>query len=291
MTIRNVALLGLGIMGGGMARQLLEAGFHVTVWNRSKDKAASLASAGAYVAETPADAVAQADVAIGMLSSDDASRAVWLDGGALTAMRPGSILIEASTLTIDWVRELAAAAKGRGIGFLDAPVTGSKVQAASGQLRFLVGGAASDVETAQPVLAAMGTETIHLGDTGSGALLKLVNNFLCGVQIASLAEAVAMIERSGLDVDRAVGLLASGAPGSPLLGAVAGRMLQRAYDPQFLIPLMAKDLSYAQAAFDAQGIDLASAAAARARFEAAAAAGRANEDIAAVVEPLRPQHC
>ncbi|WP_082543444.1 NAD(P)-dependent oxidoreductase [Sphingomonas sp. Leaf339] len=286
MTVRKVAMLGLGIMGGGMARQLLDAGFELTVWNRSPGKSDALVAAGARLADSPAAAVREVDVAVAMLASDDASRAVWLDGGTLGALRPGAILIEASTLTIDWVRTLAAAAAEAGIGFLDAPVTGSKAQAASGQLRFLVGGDADVAAAASPVLAAMGGETVHLGSTGSGTILKLVNNFLCGVQVASLAEAVAMIERSGLDVERSVALLASGAPGSPLVGAVSRRMVDRAYQPQFLVPLMAKDLSYAEAAFAGQGIDLPSSAAARARFEAAAA-DHAERDIAAVVESIR----
>jgi 3-hydroxyisobutyrate dehydrogenase len=130
---------------------------------------------------------------------------------------------------------------------------------------------------------------MHLGQAGSGALMKLINNFLCGVQVASLAEAIAMAERGGLDVQQAAAVLAGGAPGSPLVKMLAQRMLDRAYEPNFFIPLMAKDLSYAHQTFARAGIELRSAEAARARFVEAELAGLDRMDIAAVVEPLRRQ--
>lgn len=289
MTALKVAVLGLGIMGSGMARNLLAGGFDTAVWNRSPQKAEPLVAAGARRAETPAEAATGADIVVAMLADDDASRRAWLaePDGALAAMGQDAVAIDASTLTVEWVRKLGDQMMERGIGFLDAPVTGSRQQAAEGKLRFLVGGEADALARAEPVLAAMGSETVHLGPTGSGATLKLVNNFLCGVQVASLAEAIAMIERKGLDVRRAVDILTSGAPGSPLLGAVSARMLDRAYEPQFLVPLMAKDLAYAEAAFAEAGIPLPSAAAARERFKAAANGGQQESDIAAIIEPLR----
>jgi len=284
----RIAFLGLGTMGAGMAAQLATKGFDLSVWNRSRAKADALAEHGARAAATPAEAAAGADIVIAMVADDAASRAVWLgDDGALAVLRPGALAIESSTLTIDWVRTLAGAAQTQGLDFIDAPVTGSRQQASEGALKFLVGGADAVVARARPVLDAMGVDVLHLGPVGSGAILKLVNNFLCGVQVASVAEAVAMIERSGLDPVRAVAVLAGGAPGSPLVGAVSQRMLDRAYQPNFFPGLMAKDLAYAQAAFAAQGITLASADAARARFEAAVADGLGDKDIASIVEPLR----
>ena len=284
----TVAVLGLGIMGSGMARQLIRHGFDVAVWNRSAEKASALASEGARAAATPGEAARGADIVVAMLADDIASRAAWLgEDGALAAMATEAIAIECSTLTIDWVRELAAAANARQVCFLDAPVTGSKVQAEAGELRFFVGGDADVLERAGPALEAMGAGHTRLGPNGSGAILKLVNNFLCGVQVASLAEGIAMIERSGLDVDQAVAMLGSGAPGSPLVKAVSQRMLDRAYTPNFFVPLMAKDLAYAQQAFAGAGIELPSAEAARARFVTADKAGLGESDIAAVVEPLR----
>jgi 3-hydroxyisobutyrate dehydrogenase len=284
----KIAVLGLGIMGAGMARQLVAKKFDVTVWNRDAAKATALTSAGARVAGTPARAAAGADIVLAMLANDDASRTVWLgEHGALAAMREGAVAIESSTLTVEWVRELAAAANGRGIAFLDAPVTGSKAQAESGGLSFLVGGPAELLERVRPALAAMGSNVSHLGPTGSGAMMKLINNFLCGVQVASLAEAIAMAERAGLDARQAAAVLSAGSPGSPLVKIVAQRMLDRAYEPNFLIPLMAKDLDYARQAFTRAGIELASADAARARFVDAERAGMGQKDIAAIIELLR----
>ena len=284
----KVSVLGLGIMGAGMASQLVAKGFEVTGWNRNPAKTASLARLGARVVTTPAEAASGADLVIAMLADDDASRSVWSGpGGALAAMRRDAIAIESSTLTIEWVRELAAAAQARGVGFLDAPVTGSKAQAESGMLAFLVGGPADLLERARPALAAMSSSIAHLGPSGSGATMKLINNFLCGVQVASLAEAMAMAERSGLDARQAAAVLAAGSPGSPLVKIVAQRMLDRAYEPNFFVPLMAKDLAYARQAFARAGLELRSAEVAREAFLAAERAGFGEKDIASIVELLR----
>ncbi|AXB79046.1 NAD(P)-dependent oxidoreductase [Novosphingobium sp. P6W] len=288
MTTMKVAVLGLGIMGSGMAKQLLAAGFEVAVWNRSADKAGPLADAGARVGSTPGGAAKGADVVVAMLADDAVSHAVWTgEDGAFAAMGEGAIAIDSSTLTGGWVAELAALAEARGIRFLEAPVTGSRDQAAQGALRFLVGGDDEVLAAARSVFEAMGSAVVHLGPVGSGATVKLANNFLCGVQAASLAEAVALFEKQGLDVEQAMSILTDGAPASPLLKAVSRRMLDRAYDPHFLVPLMGKDLGYAGQALAEVGIASAIAAAARQRFLEAEDAGYGNKDIASIVEPLR----
>lgn len=284
----KVTVLGLGIMGAGMARQLAQKGFDLTVWSRNAAKAAPLAAAGAHVAESAAEAARNADVVFAMVADDQASRSVWFgEQGALAAMRAGAIAVESSTLTVDWVRELAEAAIARGVGFLDAPVTGSKVQAESGTLSFLVGGPAELLERVRPALAAMSGNIAHLGPAGSGAMMKLINNFLCGVQVASLAEAIAMAERSGLDARQAAAVLGAGSPGSPLVRAIGQRMVDRAYEPNFFVPLMAKDLDYARRAFARAGIELRSADVAREQFIAAERAGYGERDIASIIELLR----
>ena len=288
MTSMKVAVLGLGIMGSGMARQLLAAGFEVTVWNRSADKAIVLGEAGARVADSPADAARGAAIVVAMLADDSVSRAVWTGpDGALPAMEADAIAIECSTLTGGWIGELAQAAQAGGQRFLEAPVTGSRDQASQGALRFLVGGDADTIAAARAVFDAMGSAIVHLGPVGSGATVKLANNFLCGVQAASLAEAIALFERQGLNVEQAVSVLTEGAPASPMVKAVSRRMLDRDYVPHFLIPLMAKDLGYAGEAMATSGIPSSIAAAARQRFVEAADAGEGHRDIAAIVEPLR----
>lgn len=284
----NVALLGLGTMGAGMAANLLKAGFSLTVYNRTAAKAQTLIKAGARFASTPAEAAKDASVIISMLSDDAASREVWLgSGGALEATRKGAILIESSTVSSAWITELAEAASQRGVELLDAPVTGSRMQAEAGQLSFLAGGSDTTLEKARPVLGAMSKEIVHLGPVGSGARMKLINNFLCGVQVASLAEGLTWIERSGLDREKALTVLKSGAPGSPLLGAISARMVSQNYAVNFLLTLMSKDLLYAQNEAARNNVDLKTAESARSLFEVAIAQGLGNEDMSSVIEPLR----
>ena len=275
-------------MGTAMARRLLDHGFDLTVWNRNADRAQVLVRAGARMAATPAEGASDAEAVIAMLADDDASREIWLgEAGALPAMQRGALAIDSSTLTVGCMRNIGARATTLGVNFLDAPVTGSKPQAELGTLNFLVGGDTAAVERAAPLFAAMGRGHVHVGPAGSGALLKLINNFMCGVQLASLGEAIAMAQRSGLDIRRTADVLAAGSPGSPLVKMVVERMVSRDYTPNFLVPLMVKDLTYAIETFAGAGIELADARAARERFMEAAAAGYQNQDIAAVVEPLR----
>lgn len=284
----SVALLGLGTMGSGMAANLLKAGFPLTVYNRTAAKAEPFAAQGARVAQTPAEAANGAQIILSMLADDPASREAWLgSNGALAAAAPGTILVESSTVSPAWIAELGAAAHARGLELLDAPVTGSRAQAAAAQLAFLVGGSGSALATVKPALEAMGKEVLYLGPLGSGAKLKLVNNFLCGVQVASLAEGLAWLERSGLDPDKALTFLKSGAPGSPVLAGLSARMTARDYTVNFLLKLMAKDLQYAHDAAEEAGIDLTTASNARALFQQAIDQGHGEQDMSAVIEPLR----
>jgi 3-hydroxyisobutyrate dehydrogenase len=284
----NVAILGLGTMGAGMASNLLKAGFSLRVYNRTPAKAQELVEQGAHLASTPAEAAEGASVVISMLADDVASREVWLgEKGALKAVKPETILIESSTVSPAWIAELAELAAKQRVHLLDAPVTGSRMQAETGQLSFLVGGDDAIMDRASTVLKSMSKEIIHLGPVGSGAKMKLINNFLCGVQIASLAEGLTWIERAGLDRDMALSVLKSGAPGSPLLSAISARMVSKNYNVNFLLSLMTKDLLYAEKEAAHYDVALHTAEAARGLFEAAIAQGFGDEDMSSVIEPLR----
>jgi 3-hydroxyisobutyrate dehydrogenase len=284
----RVAILGLGLMGSGMARRLLGAGFPLTVYNRSADKAASLVADGARLAPSPRDAATGAQFIVSMVADDTASRGLWLgERGALSEMSPGAIIIESSTVTTGWINELAGAARAKEVELLDAPVTGSRTQAASGELNFLVGGSEAALEKARPLFAAMGRSATRVGPTGSGALLKLINNFLCGVQAASLAEALSLIENAGLDREIATQILANGAPGSPLLKTLSSRMMGRDYAPHFHLALMRKDLEYSLKEAAERGVNLSTAQSALEAFERAVASGLGMQDVSAVIEPLR----
>jgi len=284
----RVALLGLGLMGTGMARRLLGAGFPLTVYNRTAEKAAPLVAEGARLAASPRDAASDAEFVVSMVADDNASRNLWFgDSGALDGMRAGGLLIESSTVTPEWISELAAAAHARGCDALDAPVTGSRTHAAAGELNFLVGGSSAALERARPVLAAMSKSMIHVGPIGSGALLKLINNFLCGVQAASLAEALVLIERAGLDRDTATQVLANGAPGSPLVKGLLPRMMARDYTPNFHLSLMRKDLDYSSREAERHDVQLSMARSALDAFDRAIKSGHGQQDFSAVIEPLR----
>lgn len=288
MNAPRIAFLGLGIMGGGMARRLLRAGFPLTVYNRNRDKAAPLAAEGAKLAATPREAADGAAIIFSMVADDVASRAMWLgDEGALAGTARGVIAVECSTLTVAWVDELARAVAAGGGEFVDAPVAGSKAAAAAGELNFMVGGSAGALEKIRPALAAMGRGITHLGPTGNGALVKLVNNFLAGVHVAAFAEALAWLERTGLDRAKAVTFLLEGAGGSPVTKTIAARMTADDFTPNFLLRLMAKDLGYAIDEAGKQDVVLATAVPALARFREAIAAGQGEKDMAAVVEAVR----
>jgi 3-hydroxyisobutyrate dehydrogenase len=284
----SIALLGLGTMGRGMAANLLKAGFPLTVWNRTKAKVELLTHTAATVADSPAQAVKNSAVVLAMLADDAASRAAWLgQDGALAAMPFGSIATECSTLSPDWIRELNEAVMQRGLCMAEAPVTGSRTQAEAGQLNFLVGADQETLAAVTPVLQCMSKEILHLGPVGSGAQLKLINNFLCAVQVTSFAEALVWMEQTGLRLETALEFLKRGAPGSGILSAMSERMTSRTYDVNFLLRLMAKDLRYARAAAAQLGINVTMSSPAQELFRQAEEQGLGEKDMSAVVEIVR----
>lgn len=275
-------------MGSGMAHNLLKAGFPLAVYNRTESKTAPLVELGATAAKSPADAAKDADVVISMLADDDASRALWLGAdGALTAMRSGAIAMESSTVSPEWVAELYGHCLRKLVRLIEAPVTGSRTQAEQAQLTFLAAGDKNTLDELMPVLRCMSKEVLHVGKIGCGAQLKLINNFLCGVQAASMAEAIAWIERSDLDRTAALEFLKKGAAGSGILSAMADRMTRRTYEVNFLLRLMGKDLRYAQAAAAREEVTLSTAETAGKLFEKARAEGHGEQDMSAVVEAVR----
>jgi 3-hydroxyisobutyrate dehydrogenase len=288
MSKSHVAILGLGIMGSGMSDRLLSAGFPVSVYNRNREKARPFADAGAHLAISPKEAAARSEIVISMVADDVASRQVWLgENGALSGARSGSVLIESSTLTVGWIKQLASAAKERGCELLDAPVTGTKPHAESGQLLFLVGGSTRSLEIAKPVLSVLGRDVVHLGPVGSGALMKLINNFLAAVHTVSFGEALALIQSSGLDPKKAIPVLTEGVPGSPMVKRVAARIESGDFTPHFFMRLMAKDVGYALQEARERNVDLKTASAAFDVLAQAIAIGFGEQDFTAVVQSLQ----
>jgi 3-hydroxyisobutyrate dehydrogenase len=277
----RIAVLGLGAMGSRMALRLLRAGHAVRVFNRSSAPVLDLAAAGATACATPRAAAEGAEAVIAMLRDNEASHGVWCDDqdGALRALGADSIAIESSTLTPRWVRELAGKVKATGAAFLDAPVVGSRPQADAGQLTHLVGGDAGDLGRARNVLAAIGGAVHHVGPVGAGATLKLAVNALFGIQVAAIAEILALLHRSDGDI-AAMGEALAALPVISPAGKSALALIQAKSDaPLFPIDLVEKDFAYA---LDQPGTALPMTKAGHACFATAKAQGLAALNITAI---------
>jgi len=243
----KVAFIGLGRMGHGMAGRYLDTGFSVAVWNRSKAKAEDLIARGARWAASPSDAADGADAVVTMVADDAASRAVWLgNDGAAAKMKSGALAIECSTVSYQHALDLSRELRSRGFVYVDSPVTVLPDAAAAGKLTLLVGAAPADLEKARPYLAPLSTTIRHFGAVGSGTVFKLINNLMGAVQIASLAEGIAIAEQAGLDMKLVAESLSTGAVASPQVVRHSKRMVTRDFSgASFTASLRHKDAAYA----------------------------------------------
>jgi 3-hydroxyisobutyrate dehydrogenase len=287
--MHKVAVLGLGIMGQGLAANLLKAGFPLTVYNRTRSKAEPLSAQGAQIADSPRQAAEGADVIIGMVGDDNSSRAIWLnEDGALANAKGNTVLIECSTLSPEWVRELHGIVVERGCRFIDSPVAGSKDAAASGTLKLFVGGDAQTIADVRPVLDAISSEVVHLGPVSAGAAWKLINNMMAAVQVAVLAEGIVLAERAGLDMTQVVDLIKTGATASPSVKGKVDRIFNHDYnDTHFALRWMHKDVTYALELAHDFNLPLPTVEAALRVYQSALDKGLADNDFSAVVEGVR----
>ncbi len=251
----RIAFLGLGAMGCRMATNLVRAGHDVVVYNRSPEAANALLSLGASSATTPAEAAEGAEFVISMVTDDQAARAVWLapEAGALWTAKPGTTLIESSTVAPLWVEELAAAAAAENCQLLDAPVAGTLPQAEAAGLVFLVGGPKAALDRAQCVFDVLGSSTYWVGRQGHGCRMKLVVNALFAGQVALLAELLGFLQRSGIEPSAAMGVLSELPVMSPAAKLTGGLMAAGNHPSLFPVRLVAKDLRYASEAVGSQG--------------------------------------
>jgi 3-hydroxyisobutyrate dehydrogenase len=245
----RVAFLGLGSMGSGMASRLLSAGHSLAVYNRSPARALPFAKLGARIEDSPRAAAQNADIIIGMTADDESSRAMWLgENGALAAPNaPDALAIECSTLSHDWVLELAALVRERGFRYVDAPVTGLPDAAAAGTLTLLVGAKPADLDASRPIFKSLATRVLHFGEIGQGTVYKLMVNLMGAVQIASAAEGIVMAERAGLDLKLVGDAIASGQAASPQVVRNVRRFVagDHAASVNFTPALRLKDIEYA----------------------------------------------
>jgi 3-hydroxyisobutyrate dehydrogenase-like beta-hydroxyacid dehydrogenase len=247
--MRRVAFIGLGRMGCGMAGRYLDAGFAVALWNRSKGKADDLIARGALWAASPEDAAIDADAVVSMVADDEASRRVWLGkDGAAAAMKAGALAIECSTVSHAHALDLSRELRGRGIVYIDCPVTGLPDAAAGGKLTLLVGAESADLERARPFLAPIGSTIRHFGKVGSGTVYKLINNLMGAIQIAGIAEGLAIAEQAGLDMKLVLEAIETGVAASPQVKRHSRRMAARDFGgATFTAALRHKDAAYAVA--------------------------------------------
>ena len=239
----TVAFIGLGIMGGPMAANLVEAGFEVAGYNRSPEPVKRLVDAGGRGAESVADAVRGADVIVTMVpDSPDVEDVTGGDDGIFANAGKDALYIDMSTIRPDVAVRVAEAGRGAGLRVLDAPVSGGEAGAIEGSLSIMVGGEAADFEAAKPVLEAVGKTIVHVGPAGSGQTVKAANQLIVAVNIEAVAEAVVFLEAYGVDTEAALEVLGGGLAGSTVLNRKGPNMLTREFTPGFRLALHHKDL-------------------------------------------------
>ena len=286
----RIAFIGLGRMGSGMCGRLVAAGHDVAVSNRTPDKAAPLVTRGARWAASPREAADDADAAFVMVSDDDASRSVWLgpDGVLAGGPRPDALAVECSTLSYDWVRELAAEARSRGLRYVDAPVTGLPEAAATGRLTILLGADPEDLAAAEPLLAPLSEQRLHFGGVGAGTAYKLIVNLIGAIQIASVAEGMALAERAGLDLDQVATAIASGQAASPQVVRNSRRIADENHaDVVFSGHLRRKDVAYALALAEELGLEVPFGRAASDGLDRLVASGLGDTNESSIIEVAR----
>jgi 2-hydroxy-3-oxopropionate reductase len=291
MAQERIGFLGTGIMGAAMCRRLAEAGFACRAWNRTRDKAASLAPHGVAVAGSAVEAVGAADVVICMLNSGPVCDAVLLgagpeDGGALAAMPAGAVLVVMSSIPVETAEAQAAAAAARGIGYLDAPVSGGEKGAVEGTLAIMAGGAPEVFARVRHVLAAMGRPT-HVGPAGAGQLAKLANQLIVAGTIATVAEALLLAERGGADPAAVREALLGGFADSTILRLHGARMLTRDFRPGGPAKWQLKDTRTLAALADRLGLELPLARLVDDLFADLVAHGDGELDHSALIRELR----
>jgi 3-hydroxyisobutyrate dehydrogenase len=253
----RIGFIGLGIMGGGMARNLLAKGHALTVWNRSGDKAEVLAAEGAEVARSPRAVAEVCDIVMICVSDTPDVRSVLEgDGGVGAGLSAGKLVVDHSTISPSVTEEFAALVGERGAQWLDAPVSGGSEGAARGTLSIMVGGDEAQVERARPYLEAFGTTITHVGPTGAGQRVKLVNQILVVVTQLAVSEGLLFAEAGGLDLARTLDAVKGGAAGSWMLANRGPQMIERDWRPGFTIDLQQKDLRLVLEAADELGVPL-----------------------------------
>jgi 3-hydroxyisobutyrate dehydrogenase len=281
---QSVGFIGLGLMGQPMALNLVRAGLHVTVFNRTPEKAEPLARAGAKVASSPAEAAREADVVMIIVSDSAAVEEVALGkNGLLETVRPGSVIVDSSTISPVVSRRLACHAAGKQASWLDAPVTGSKHGAAQGELTFMIGGDPGALERVMPVLRFLGKKHIYCGQNGAGLAAKLSQNVMQAAMVEVFGEAFVAAAKAGVKPEALLEVVQSSLARSGLIDFKAPFVFRGDFSPYFSLKLMHKDLELAMEQAYVQNVSMPAAAVVKEVYAAAKAQGKGDLDYAAVV--------
>ena len=286
-----IGFIGLGIMGSRMAANLRRAGFELTVWNRTAERAREWAAVhGGQVAERPADVAAAGEVVVTMVvDGDQVQRLLLGEGGVAEGARPDLLCVDMSTIGPEAARRIGAALADRGVRFMDAPVSGSAPRAEDGTLTIMAGGEDADFARARPLFQAMGELVVHVGPLGDGQTIKLLNNALAAVNCAALGEALLVGRRAGVDLDALVRVVGASSGASAMLALKAEPMRSHDYEPLFKLAHMLKDVRLCLEAGEAAGAPFTFAAQAREVLSAAMGRGLGEADFAALIEVLEGQ--
>jgi 2-hydroxy-3-oxopropionate reductase len=253
----RVGFIGLGIMGKPMARNLMDAGYELTVYNRSPEKAKELGEGGATVAASPKEVAEQSDITITMLpDSPDVRNAVAGEDGVLSGIGEGALLVDMSTISPVVTEELAEAVQGKGASMLDAPVSGGDVGAIEGTLSIMVGGGEADFERASPLFEVMGTTVTHVGPAGAGQVTKAANQIVVALTIEAVSEALVLGSRGGVSPEKILEVLSGGLAGNKVMEVKREKFLSHTFEPGFRSELHHKDLGIALAAGREYGVVL-----------------------------------
>ncbi len=283
----SIGIIGTGIMGEPMARNLLRAGYRVAVHNRTKSKADALITAGARWHGSPASLAAACDIVISIVSDSPDVESVYLgNDGVVGAVHDGLICVDMSTVAPDLERRIADEVRRKGGDFLDAPVSGGKTGADAGTLAIMVGGEESTLAKVRPVFSAIGKSIVHCGPVGHGQLAKLCNQILCGLNLLAVSEAIVFAKRAGLDPTTMLAAVSKGAAGSWAVDNLGPRMLQRDFRPMFMVDLQQKDLRIVLSAARDSSLPLPGTALVNQLLAANQAAGEGREGTQALVKTL-----
>lgn len=253
----RIGFIGLGIMGRGMAANLLKAGFSVRVWNRTASRIDALVAAGAEAGASPADVAANSDIIITCVSDTPDVEAVVLgDDGVIHGVKEGALLVDCSTISPKVTQEIAALLAEKGVHMLDAPISGGSEGAANGTLSIMVGGDAAQFARAMPAFEAMGKTITHVGGTGAGQTVKLVNQVLVVVNCLAMSEALMLAQAGGVDLQKTFDAISKGAAGSWMFTNRAPQIIARDWRPGFTVDLQQKDLRLVLDAADELGVPI-----------------------------------